>query len=272
MAAREFRSLGRLLVAAACAAAVFPLPAVADGTPAHTFASVSATMSTTVGSDVYAATSQESEAWSNLEVTAGWRNLYPSGGTYFTVQAARHIGLFPERASLYGGALGALVPGDDSHERFQIVQEFDDPKTGVERFEASAGMISWHGSTPYHERYVALDYFAGAVSRFGFDGPVRRFDVYTSYAQTLDGHVVEVSPTYSLPLGDRGRTSGWLSLTGDVPIGATVERYASVGAGVTRQVSRRLELAASATRYWSRDEVGAYDRRLVFSAGARLRW
>jgi len=250
-----------------------PLPAGADALSDHLFASFSAVMSATLGPDALGPLASEAEASTNLEVRAGWRNLYPSGGTFITALAARRSGLFPERGNLTGGGLGSiLVPGDDSHERYQLIQEFDNPGSGVERFEAAIGTSSWHGTTPYRTHYVAVDYYAGSISRFGFDGRSRRFDLYASYLQTSFGHLVEISPTYSLPLDSHGRTAGWASLTLDAPIGRTPERYAGVDLGVMRQLSRRASLAISTTRYWARDETGIYSQHFELSAGARVKW
>lgn len=264
----------RIAFAAAFASVTFsPLPSLADASSDHAIASLSTVLSTAIGPETSAAVSSEAEAGSNLEVKLGWRNTYPSGGTFLTGLVARRAGLFPERESLVGGGLGSVfVPGDESREQYQLTQEFDNPASGVERFEASIGTSIWHGTTPYRTRYVSIDYYAGSVGRFGYDGRSRQFDVVASYMQTTFGHLFEVSPTYTLPLDTRGRTSGWASLTLDVPVGQTSERYAGVALGVTRQASRRIELALSLTRYWARDEVGAYSRRLELSTGVRFKW
>ncbi|HYL27177.1 MAG TPA: hypothetical protein VEW74_05030 [Candidatus Nitrosotalea sp.] len=273
------RRLRSIRAAATAATALFigalslPLPAAAGTFSDHFYASLAALMSAAVGADASTPVLSEAEAASNFEVTAGWRNLYPSGGTFVTALAARRGGLFPEQGGLSGGGLGSVfVPGDESRERYQLIQEFDDPKTGVERFEAAIGTSLWHGTTPYRTHYVSVDYYAGSVSRFGYDGHARRFDLYTSYLQTNFGHLLEVSPTYSLPIDTRGRTTAWASLTIDAPLGNTVERYAGIAAGLTRQASRRVNLAFSATRYWARDENGAFSRRFEISAGARLKF
>ena len=252
---------------------LLPLPAAADALSDHLFASFSTVVSAALGPDATGPLSSEAEASTNFEVKAGWENLYPSGGTFVTALAARRSGLFPERGNLTGGGLGSiLVPGDDSHERYQLIQEFDNPSNGIERFEAAIGTSFWHGTAPYRTHYVAVDYYAGTLSRFGFDGRSRRFDVYASYLQTSLGHLVEISPTYTLPLDSTGRTAGWASLTLDAPIGGTLERYAGVDLGVTRQLSRRASLALSATRYWAHDQTGSYSQRFELSAGARVKW
>lgn len=250
---------------------LLPLPAVAEGD--HLYASISAVFAAALGADSAPPIASESEAASNLEVIAGLKNVYPSGGTYITALAARRTGLFPEQGSLAGGGLGSVfVPGNESRERYQIVQEFDNPSTDVERFEATLGTSYWHGSSPYRTRYVSLDYYAGSIAHFGYEGPARRFDVSTSYIQTTVGHLFEVSPTYSLPLDRRGRTNGWVSFTYDAPIGNTPERYAGFVAGATRQLSRRMNLAMAATRYWSRDDAGSYSQRYELSLGAKFKW
>jgi hypothetical protein len=81
-----------------------------------------------------------------------------------------------------------------------------------------------------------------------------------------------VSPTYSLPLDRRGRTTGWASFTYDAPIGNTPERYAGFAIGATRQLSRRMDLAMAATRYWSRDDAGEFNQRYELSLGAKFKW
>src|SRR5690242_8326880 len=107
-------TLGRraLLGAALFGALLPPLPAVGDSAADHVYASVSAVFATALGADSSAPTINESEAASNLEVTAGLKNVYPSGGTYLTALIARRSGLFPEQGSLSGGGLGSVfVPG-----------------------------------------------------------------------------------------------------------------------------------------------------------------
>lgn len=261
------------LAAALGSIAFVPIAAPADALSEHLIASLSAVVSTAIGPEASQGVSSEAEAGSNFEVKLGWRNTYPAGGTFVTGLVARRAGLFPEQESLVGGGLGSVfVPGDESREQYQLVQEFDNPASGVERFETSVGTGIWHGSTPYRTRYVSVDYYAGSVSRFGHNGPSRRFDVYAGYMQTTAGHLFEISPTYALPLDARGRTSGWTSVTVDAPIGSTSERYAGVAAGVTHQVNDRIGLALSLTRFWARDEAGAYSRRLELSTGARFTW
>jgi hypothetical protein len=274
-AVRESISRTRLVAFAATLAgiALFPLSARADSLSEHAIASLSAVLSTAIGPETSTAISSESEAGSNFEVKLGWRNTYPSGGTFVTARIARRAGLFPEQESLVGGGLGSIfVPGDESREQYQLVQEFDDPSSGVERLEASIGTSIWHGTAPYRTRYASIDYYAGSIGRFGYDGYSRQFDLCASYVQTTSGHLMEISPTYAFPLASGGRTSAWASLTLDTPIGSTPERYAGVTMGITHQAGERVGLALSLTRYWARDQIGAYSRRLELSTGVRYTW
>lgn len=199
-------------------ASVPPVRAAADAASEHTFVNGPSAAAPAVGPDF----------------TTGWQNLYPTGGTFITATESEHDGL-PE------------------HDRFRFVQGFDNPRSGVERFEFSAGISSWSGTMPYLASYLSIDYFGGPVTTFGFDGAVRRFDLMAKYGQTAAGHTFELSPTYSWPLDSRGRTSAWVSLTIAAPIRYTGERSDGIDLGFVRQISRRLRLAVSASRM----EVGA---------------
>jgi hypothetical protein len=251
------------VVAALAAATLLATPAMvfparADSLSDHAFANAAS------------ATLLEPDSQVNLDLSAGWRNVYPSGGTFFTATTARGD-KFPQIGRLAGGSAGALLlPDDAGRERYRLIQEFDNPNTGIERFEATISLNTRSGAMPTSETSVAVDYFAGSIAHFGFEGPARRFDLYASYTQTLAGHLLEISPTYSLPLDARGRTMAWVSVTLDGPIGVTAERYGDISIGLSRQAGPRLRLGVSARQLGSRNDAGFARREFDLNLLARV--
>lgn len=225
-----------LAIATLLAAPALSSPARADSLSDHAFANVAASPSFEPDTP-------------SRGLSAGWRNVYTDGGTFVTATQVR---------------------GQAGYEKYRLIQEFDNPQTGVERFEAAVAMNVRSGPFGNRQTSVAFDYFAGSVAHFGFDGPVRRFDLYARYAQTPWGHFLEMSPTYTVPIDARGRTAAWISLTLDGPLGTTLQRYGDVAAGLTRQAGPRLRLALSATQLRSRDGTGYLRGQLDLNFLARV--
>jgi hypothetical protein len=119
---------------------------------------------------------------------------------------------------------------------FEVRREWDNPVDSIERVEAAIGTSYKHpgptfvltspATDSYHTAYAAVDYYFGDIDSFGFEGQSRRFDVNVQISRgphrtapadpssdTGSKYLIGISPTWSFPLGQGGRTNGYLNYT-----------------------------------------------------------